>query len=188
MRFRTTPQVGVHEVDALAVPREVRHERSASQLHVPAELLTEVHVEGLALGLLLDDGDGLREVLVSGRLARMAPGLDAQTAILAEPIADLVQRQTGVRECERTVRVDTVRSDLREVGAVEAKPRTRRCVRVMVRDPEQAAFLLARGISAIVRRVVDERPEKLREATFRDELVDLVLAYVTGERGAATAR
>jgi len=53
---------------------------------------------------------------------------------------------------------------------------------VRVRDPSQAAFLLARGISAIVRRAVDERPEKLRETAFRDELVDLVLAYVTGAR------
>jgi hypothetical protein len=52
-----------------------------------------------------------------------------------------------------------------------------------VRDREQAAFLLARGISAIVRLAVDERPEKLREPAFRDELVDLVLAYVTGGRG-----
>jgi len=58
---------------------------------------------------------------------------------------------------------------------------------VRVRDPDQAAFLLARGISAIVRRAVDERPEKLREPAFRDELVDLVLAYVTGERGGTTA-
>ncbi len=56
---------------------------------------------------------------------------------------------------------------------------------VCVRDPEQAAFVLARGVSAIVRRAVDERPEKLRQPAFRDELVDLVQTYVTGARGRA---
>ena len=59
---------------------------------------------------------------------------------------------------------------------------------VRVRDPAQAAFLLARGVSAIVRRAVDERPEKLREPAFRDELVDLVLAYATAGRLAETPR
>jgi AcrR family transcriptional regulator len=77
------------------------------------------------------------------------------------------------------------------VGAGELEARLRALLlrhgsSVQVRDPGQAAFLLARGISAIVRRAVDERPEKLREPAFRDELVDLVLAYVTGERGAPT--
>lgn len=58
---------------------------------------------------------------------------------------------------------------------------------VRVRDPAQAAFLLARGVSAIVRRAVDERPEKLRQPAFRDELVDLVQAYVTGTRSGPSA-
>jgi AcrR family transcriptional regulator len=51
---------------------------------------------------------------------------------------------------------------------------------VRVRDPEQAAFVIARGISAIVRRALDERPEKLAEPAFRDELQDLLRCYVTG--------
>jgi hypothetical protein len=41
----------------------------------------------------------------------------------------------------------------------------------------------ARGISASVRRAVDERPEKLAEPEFRDELVDLLCAYVLGDPG-----
>jgi AcrR family transcriptional regulator len=56
--------------------------------------------------------------------------------------------------------------------------RHRECVRV--RDLDQAAFLIARGISAIVRRALDERPEKLVDPAFRDELLDLVLCYATG--------
>jgi hypothetical protein len=58
---------------------------------------------------------------------------------------------------------------------------------VRVRDADQAAFLLARGVSAIVRRALDERPEKLLERAFRDELVDLVVRYVTsGATGRAS--
>lgn len=60
--------------------------------------------------------------------------------------------------------------------------------RVRVRDAEQAAFVIAAGISAIVRRAVDERPEKLGEPAFRDELVDLLRAYVLGEAGAGARR
>ena len=53
---------------------------------------------------------------------------------------------------------------------------------VRVRDLDQAAFLIARGLSAIVRRALEEQPGKLLEAAFRDELVDLAVAYVTAER------
>jgi AcrR family transcriptional regulator len=53
---------------------------------------------------------------------------------------------------------------------------------VRVRDLDQAAFLIARGLSAIVRRALEERPAKLHEPAFRDELVDLALLYVTAER------
>lgn len=53
---------------------------------------------------------------------------------------------------------------------------------VRVRDPRQAAFMLARGSSAIVRRAVEERPEKLAEPGFREELIDLLLCYLTAER------
>ena len=71
------------------------------------------------------------------------------------------------------------------VGARELESRLRDLLlrhreRVRVRDVEQAAFLIARGISAIVRRALDERPEKLDEPAFRDELLDLVHCYVTG--------
>ena len=53
---------------------------------------------------------------------------------------------------------------------------------VRVRDLDHAAFLIARGLSAIVRRALEERPQKLQEAAFRDELVDLAVVYVTAER------
>jgi AcrR family transcriptional regulator len=71
------------------------------------------------------------------------------------------------------------------VGARELEARLRELLlrhreSVRVRDADQAAFLLARGVSAIVRRALDERPEKLLERAFRDELVDLVVRYVTG--------
>ena len=60
--------------------------------------------------------------------------------------------------------------------------------RVRVRDPEQAAFVIACGVSAIVRRAVDERPEALALPAFRDELVDLLCAYVLGAAGRPSAR
>jgi AcrR family transcriptional regulator len=55
---------------------------------------------------------------------------------------------------------------------------------VRVRDPAQAAFMLARGVSAIVRRALEERPEKLSEPSFRRELIDLLDCYLTAERPA----
>ena len=79
-------------------------------------------------------------------------------------------------EFSLTTRVgsDTVERRLRELLL-------RHRERVRVRDAGQAAFVIARGISAIVRRAVDERPEKLAEPAFRDELVDLLCAYVLGD-------
>jgi AcrR family transcriptional regulator len=54
---------------------------------------------------------------------------------------------------------------------------------VRVADLEEAAYLLVRGLSAVVRRVTEERPDKLESRAFRRELVDLTLLYVTGEAG-----
>jgi AcrR family transcriptional regulator len=59
---------------------------------------------------------------------------------------------------------------------------TRHAQVVRVRDPQQAAFMLARGASAIVRRAVEERPEKLASSEFREELIDLIFCYLTAER------
>ncbi len=53
---------------------------------------------------------------------------------------------------------------------------------VRVRDVGQAAFMLARGTSAIVRRALEEQPAKLSEPAFREELIDLVVSYLTAER------
>lgn len=58
--------------------------------------------------------------------------------------------------------------------------RHRRVVRV--RDIDQAAFVIACGLSAIVRRALDEQPDRLREPAFREELVDLAFTYVTAAR------
>jgi AcrR family transcriptional regulator len=53
---------------------------------------------------------------------------------------------------------------------------------VRVRDFDQAAFLIARGLSAIVRKALEERPEQLFEPAFRTELVDLAVCYLTAAR------
>jgi AcrR family transcriptional regulator len=53
---------------------------------------------------------------------------------------------------------------------------------VRVRDREQAAFMLARGTSAIVRRALEESPERLSDPAFRQELIDLVACYLTAPR------
>jgi AcrR family transcriptional regulator len=73
------------------------------------------------------------------------------------------------------------------VGAEELERRmvallARHAGSVRVRDPAQAAFMLARGTSAIVRRALEERPEALSEPAFRRELLDLLLRYLTAER------
>lgn len=53
---------------------------------------------------------------------------------------------------------------------------------VRVRDVDQAAFLVARGVSAVLRLALDECPQKLAEESFRKELVDLLVAYVSAPR------
>jgi len=53
---------------------------------------------------------------------------------------------------------------------------------VRVRDVDAAAFLIARGISSLVRRALEERPEALLEPSLRQELVDLAVCYATADR------
>jgi len=50
--------------------------------------------------------------------------------------------------------------------------------RYIVDHLDEAAFLVARGISAIVRRALQERPEKLESPAFREALLELLLRYV----------
>jgi len=52
---------------------------------------------------------------------------------------------------------------------------------VRARDLDQAAFVVARGISALVRRALEESPERLYDPAFRDALIDLLLRYVVEE-------
>lgn len=61
----------------------------------------------------------------------------------------------------------------------------RHAAALSVRDLEQAAFLLSRGISAIVRTTVEERPEKLEEPAFREALVEMVTRYLCLDPGGA---
>jgi AcrR family transcriptional regulator len=73
------------------------------------------------------------------------------------------------------------------VGAEELERRmvallARHRSNVRVRDPARAAFMLARGTSAIVRRALEERPDALADPAFRRELLDLLLCYLTAER------
>lgn len=51
-----------------------------------------------------------------------------------------------------------------------------------VRSLDHAAFLVARGLSAIVRKALDERPALLADPTFRTELIALAETYLTTER------
>jgi hypothetical protein len=69
------------------------------------------------------------------------------------------------------------------MGAQEVERRIREVLErhretLRVDDLDQAAFFVAAGISAIVRRALDEQPEKLGEPGFRTALVDLTLRYV----------
>ena len=69
-------------------------------------------------------------------------------------------------------------------GPLEARMREllrRHARELRVRDLDTAAFMLARGTSAIVRRAVEERPEKLGDPAFRQELLDLLGRYLTGD-------
>jgi AcrR family transcriptional regulator len=53
---------------------------------------------------------------------------------------------------------------------------------VRVRDVGLAAFLMANGLSAIVERAREERPESVGEPGFRQELIDLLSCYLTSEQ------
>ncbi len=53
---------------------------------------------------------------------------------------------------------------------------------VRVRNLDQAAYLVARGVSAILHATLDESAERLSEPAFREELIDLLVAYVTAPR------
>ena len=50
--------------------------------------------------------------------------------------------------------------------------------KLRVRDPRLAAFLIARGMRAIIWLTLEERPEYISDPAFLDELVDLSLRYL----------
>ena len=76
-------------------------------------------------------------------------------------------RRMGAREVERRIR--------------EVLERHRDALRVA--DLDQAAFFVTSGISALVRRALDERPEQLEAPAFRDSLLDLVLHHLLRDAG-----
>jgi hypothetical protein len=53
--------------------------------------------------------------------------------------------------------------------------------KLRVRDPRLAAFLIARGMRAILWLTLEERPEYISDPAFVDELVDLSLRYLVAE-------
>jgi AcrR family transcriptional regulator len=74
------------------------------------------------------------------------------------------------------------------LGATEVERHIRRLLelhadQVRARDLDHAAFFLTRGLSAIVRTAVEERPEKLGQPGFRNELIELASRYLLIEGG-----
>lgn len=57
--------------------------------------------------------------------------------------------------------------------------------RLRVRDLDAAAFLLARGVSSVLRAVVEERPQALEDEAFVESFVDLWIRFLVrdGEAG-----
>lgn len=53
---------------------------------------------------------------------------------------------------------------------------------IRVGDLDEAAFLVGRGVSAIVRTAVEEEPDRLGRPAFRAELIEMLAAYLTGGR------
>lgn len=53
---------------------------------------------------------------------------------------------------------------------------------IHVRDAGEAAFLVGRGVSAIVRLAVEEDPDRLARPAFRAELIEMLAAYLTADR------
>ena len=74
-----------------------------------------------------------------------------------------------------------------QLGADEVVARMRELLErhrelVRARDLDVAAFVIGRGVSAIVRRALEERPGWLGDAAFRDELLELAFQYLTAQR------
>ena len=122
-----------------------------------------------------------------------APAWTIDSAPLGEALAAIVDFQLERQRRLLALGQDFYRSHHGEfllgprMGGDEIEQRMLQLLRrhadvVRVRDPAQAAFMLARGLSAIVRRALEERPEKLAEPAFRQELIDLLTAYLTAER------
>ncbi len=89
--LRSAPNVKDDEVDPPSVPRVVGLERGACELHS----ITEVQVQGLFLRLLIYDGHGLTQLLISLLLRWMRPGRHRLHVLRAHSITDRVERATS---------------------------------------------------------------------------------------------
>jgi AcrR family transcriptional regulator len=96
-----------------------------------------------------------------------------------------LERHRRLLEVGRAVYRDQHRafSLAKRMGAQEVERHIREVLEqhreeVRVRDLDQAAFVVARGISALVRRALDESPDRLYDPAFREALLDLLLRYV----------
>jgi AcrR family transcriptional regulator len=134
------------------------------------------------------DADTRREVAE----IRAADGWAIDTAPLAEAVAMIVDFQLDRHRRLLDLGHAFYRDHHGEfslgprVGSDELEARIAGLLRrhadvLRVRDLETAAFMLARGTSAIVRRTLEERPEKLADPAFRAELLDLLGRYLLGE-------
>lgn len=132
------------------------------------------------------DGEAGREVV---ELREAEPWLP-EPQLLRDALAEIVDFQLGRhRRLSELGGAGFYRDHHREFslagrpGAEEVENGIRRLLQrhadeVRLRDLDEAAFLVARGVSAVVRLALDERPEKLGCPAFRDALVDLLVRYV----------
>lgn len=130
------------------------------------------------------DSETQREAESLGNSEWSVERLDLPEA-LAELVDFQLERQRRlVEQGGETYRAHQDASKLtRRMGADEVETRIRQVLashqsRTRVGDLDQATFLLVRGISAIVRLTTEERPEKLWEPSFRQELIEMTQRYV----------
>jgi AcrR family transcriptional regulator len=172
-------------------PRQMRSQEVVEAIvRAGRELLAEQGPGGLTTARIVE-----RAGVSIGSLYRNFANKEAVVAAIhaSQPLTDESTEATGSIDDGPLHRVLSVVVDLalsngpRALSSPEAESRMRGLLErhtaiVRVRDLDQAAFLMARGLSAIVERAHEERPEKLGEPGFRLELIDLLSCYLTSEQ------
>jgi AcrR family transcriptional regulator len=120
---------------------------------------------------------------------RWLPGDSPLRSALAQLVDFQLERHRRLRDLDQDFYRGHHRdfSLARKLGAREVEARIRRflaehAAELRVRDLDQAAFVVARGVSGLVRTALDECPEKLDDPAFREELVDLLACYAMAPR------